>query len=93
MFKSLKTMTIHTIDGDELNDQMAADGYSLDPVGYGCVPGGEMRVTVKGDEFSESDLDPSPDAYPPTVIWAYLCRLARDGSIPEGEYRIKYTWG
>lgn len=70
MFKSLKTMATYTLDGDELNARM-------DPVGYGCcVPGGEMRVTVKGDEFSESDIDP-------------LLPLHGDSGVPardEGEY-------
>ena len=108
-FRSLKTETIHTLEGTEVNAYVEQKtGRKIDPVRNGDVCGddseGHLVVHVARRRDGLYSLSPGHEkmlktfietgvGQPTTIIDILLCELATRGDIPEGTYHIHYTWG
>jgi hypothetical protein len=102
-FDSLNTITIHTLNGREVNAKvLEVTGHSVDPVSEGDVggddSGGNLVVQVSGSpsvaqQAALKRFRETGEGHALTIISAVLNMEAFNGHIPCGPYHIAYTWG
>lgn len=102
---SLETVTIHQVDGQEINDLIQAlAGHEVDPVSNGEVMGDDssgvliIRVDDLGDandyiRNAYSDFKKTGEGLASWVIEGFLIELAEANKIPYGTYHLEYSWG